>query len=129
MPILQFFSHVNQGTVIKKTALSGRGTYYCPACQKFKPCLAAVSGNIGSGKSTVCEMIREKGYTVLSCDAINAELLKEEKTIQVLSQMILCQKEAFSKDLVFFIRTGEGWLHYSGNIPLRHWGFSFRPSQ
>ena len=38
-------------------------------------------------------------------------------------------KEAFSKDLVFFIRTGEGWLNYSGNIPLRHWGFSFRPSQ
>jgi formamidopyrimidine-DNA glycosylase len=88
------------GTVIEKISLNGRGTYFCPNCQKARPVLAAVSGNIGSGKSTVCAMIREKGYTVLSCDAINAELLKHDSTIEALSKIISCKKEEFSKDVL-----------------------------
>lgn len=35
----------------------------------------AVTGGIGSGKTTVCNFIREKGYPVFSCDDIYAELL------------------------------------------------------
>lgn len=35
----------------------------------------AVTGGIGSGKTTVCNIIREKGYTVFSCDEIYAELI------------------------------------------------------
>ena len=35
----------------------------------------AVTGGIGSGKSTVCKIIEEAGYPVYSCDAVYAELL------------------------------------------------------
>ena len=35
----------------------------------------AVTGGIGSGKSTVCKVIKEKGYPVFSCDETYAELL------------------------------------------------------
>lgn len=36
----------------------------------------AVTGGIGSGKSTVCGIIENSGFPVYSCDAIYAELLK-----------------------------------------------------
>lgn len=39
----------------------------------------AVSGSIGSGKSTVCQYLREKGYDVFDCDEVNRELLEEGK--------------------------------------------------
>jgi len=34
----------------------------------------AVTGGIGSGKSTVCEIIKKSGYPVFSCDEIYTEL-------------------------------------------------------
>lgn len=36
----------------------------------------AVTGTIGSGKSAVCAYLREKGYDVFDCDAVNRELLE-----------------------------------------------------
>ena len=36
----------------------------------------AVTGGIGSGKSTVCKIIEESGFPVYSCDAVYSELLK-----------------------------------------------------
>lgn len=62
------------GTEIEKCFVNGRGTYYCPNCQKEKALFAAVTGNIGSGKSTVSELIKEQGYPVISCDEINSQL-------------------------------------------------------
>ena len=38
----------------------------------------AVTGHIGSGKSTVCKTLGQYG-TVLSCDRINAEMLQDER--------------------------------------------------
>jgi dephospho-CoA kinase len=35
----------------------------------------AITGGIGSGKSTVAKIIEEKGYKVISCDKVYAELL------------------------------------------------------
>ena len=37
----------------------------------------AITGGIGSGKSTVCKIIKAKGYPVFSCDEIYAELLND----------------------------------------------------
>lgn len=37
----------------------------------------AITGLIGSGKSTVCKYIRDKGYHVFDCDAYNSYLLEE----------------------------------------------------
>ncbi len=36
----------------------------------------AVTGGIGSGKSTVCKIIEQSGFPVYSCDAVYSELLK-----------------------------------------------------
>ncbi len=37
----------------------------------------AVTGGIGSGKSTFCALLQDKGFPVFSCDKIYAELLAE----------------------------------------------------
>ena len=39
----------------------------------------AICGKIGSGKSTVCEILRKDGFFVLSADKIYAELLKKDQ--------------------------------------------------
>lgn len=37
----------------------------------------AITGGIGSGKSTVAKIIKEQGYVVFSCDEIYAELIND----------------------------------------------------
>ena len=37
----------------------------------------AVTGGIGSGKSTVCELLKQAGYPVFSCDEIYSQMLDE----------------------------------------------------
>lgn len=44
----------------------------------------AIVGGIGSGKSTVLEIIAKKGYVVRSADEINKNLLADEKYIRLL---------------------------------------------
>lgn len=39
----------------------------------------AVTGGIGSGKTTVCNFIKKCGYPVFSCDEVYAELLNDGK--------------------------------------------------
>ena len=45
----------------------------------------AITGGIGSGKSTVAEIIAKQGYTVISCDAIYSRLLSDKEFVNVLS--------------------------------------------
>ncbi len=44
----------------------------------------AITGGIGSGKSTVADFIRQAGYPVFSCDKIYAELLTDSDFIDML---------------------------------------------
>lgn len=53
----------------------------------------AVTGGIGSGKSTVCEIIKKHGYPVFSCDEIYAELLECNDFTQIIS-------DEFGKDVL-----------------------------
>ncbi len=39
----------------------------------------AVTGGIGSGKSTFCRFLSERGYPVYSCDEIYGELIREQE--------------------------------------------------
>ncbi|MDE6059165.1 MAG: dephospho-CoA kinase [Clostridia bacterium] len=39
----------------------------------------AITGGIGSGKSLFCEILKEKGYSVFSCDSISKQLRKDEE--------------------------------------------------
>jgi len=42
----------------------------------------AITGGIGSGKSSVCEIINSKGYPVIYADDISKEILSTDKLIQ-----------------------------------------------
>lgn len=46
----------------------------------------AITGGIGSGKSTVANFIAEQGFTVISCDKIYSELLQNENLLLLLSK-------------------------------------------
>lgn len=46
----------------------------------------AVTGGIGSGKSTVCEFISELDYPVFSCDKIYAELVQDKRFVAKLAE-------------------------------------------
>ena len=50
----------------------------------------AVTGGIGSGKSTVCNIIKANGYPVFSCDDIYAELLNGGKLINEIVKEFGC---------------------------------------
>ena len=77
-------------TGIEKIKLNGRGTYFCPQCQKRTPVLIALSGSIGSGKSEVCRYIADKGYKMISCDAVNSQLLEKAEVQQKLAELLNC---------------------------------------
>lgn len=47
----------------------------------------AITGGIGSGKSTVASFIRERGFPVFSCDEINRELLTQEDYVKKLTEI------------------------------------------
>lgn len=46
--------------------------------------IIAVTGGIGSGKSTACKILKEWGYPVFSCDDVYSELLEDKKFINLL---------------------------------------------
>lgn len=68
---------------LRKIFVNGRGTTYCPKCQK-NPALVkviAITGPIGSGKSEVLRLFEKHGYKTLSADLITHNLYKE-KSVQ-----------------------------------------------
>ncbi len=84
----RFQQHLNVHTLeecakchskIKKITVGGRGTYFCPKCQKMKyPYkVFGVTGGIAVGKTTLTNLLKDKGYNVIDCDEINRELLDE----------------------------------------------------
>lgn len=58
------------GALLKKIKVGGRGTTYCPHCQRLpdKPFVLGVSGPIASGKSKISNYIASLGYTLLDAD-------------------------------------------------------------
>ncbi|MBQ2891985.1 MAG: DNA-formamidopyrimidine glycosylase [Bacilli bacterium] len=65
------------GSKIKKIRVAGRGTYYCPKCQKDlnKVKVVGVTGLIASGKTMFTDYLKSKGFVVIDCDEINREIL------------------------------------------------------
>nr|MCR4879990.1 dephospho-CoA kinase [Bacilli bacterium] len=66
-----------------------RGTTYCPGCQHKlgAPINLGLTGAIGSGKSTVLELFKEKGCEIISSDEIVLELYQDEKVINKINKM------------------------------------------
>lgn len=68
------------GSIIKKTRVAGRGTYYCPKCQRDlnKVKIVGVTGIICSGKTMLTNYVRTLGHIVIDCDEINREILSPD---------------------------------------------------
>ncbi len=47
----------------------------------------AITGGIGSGKSTVCNILKQQGYPVFSCDEIYREIIQSPDYIQRVEQV------------------------------------------
>ena len=73
----------NCGNFVLKTKCNGRGTYYCPTCQRSHEYKTyAITGGFASGKSTVMSYIKELGYETYSTDEIYNELFASLKPMQ-----------------------------------------------
>lgn len=62
--------------------VNGRGTTFCPICQKRKPLIVGLTGKIGSGKSTILETFEKAGYFIIDSDKIVSDLYKKESFIK-----------------------------------------------
>ncbi len=64
--------------------------------------LVAITGGIGSGKSTVTKIIKELGYTVFSADEIYHELIKGEDFVKEIYTALNIKSDAyvFDKELI-----------------------------
>ena len=60
------------GFPLTKTFVNGRGTTYCPKCQKnpHRPFVLGVTGPIHAGKSTVSKHFEAKGYLRFDADEV-----------------------------------------------------------
>ena len=78
------------GTEFRKIFVNGRGTTYCPKCQKNPgiPVLFGITGPIGAGKSTISQLIAKHGFKVLDCDKIVHDLYKTNEMQDKLSRII-----------------------------------------
>ena len=70
-----------QKNTIQKRVFKGRGTHFCPACQRTGFSVA-VTGKIGSGKSLVCHYLKERGLLVLSLDEEVRKIYGEEEFLK-----------------------------------------------
>ena len=64
--------------------------------------IIAITGGIGSGKSTVSQIIKELGYKVFSADEVYGELLKDEKFVKNIYKTLEIETDSlvYDRDLV-----------------------------
>lgn len=85
------------GSNIQRIKVNGRSTYFCPKCQEKQPIKLAITGSIGSGKSTITSLFAQEGIKTISCDEINRQLLNDEKIKADIEKIIDC---SFDKKLL-----------------------------
>ena len=80
----------NCGTKFRKIFVNGRGTTYCPKCQKNPviPVVFGVTGPIGAGKSVVSNLLVQHGFKHLDCDEIVHNLYKTKEIQNGLKKII-----------------------------------------
>jgi len=87
-------------TIIKKMILNTRGCNYCTNCQKKESIKIAITGSIGSGKSTVTKLIERLGYKTISCDEINHQLLEIDFVKEKLAQILKCEVGEVTREYI-----------------------------
>ena len=80
----------NCNTTLHKDFIGGRGTTFCPNCQIDKSLEKgiAITGPIGSGKSTVLNYFKEKGFITYSCDEMVHKLDEKPEISRKISQIL-----------------------------------------
>lgn len=78
------------GKMLKRTVVQGRGTSFCPYCQKHPsiPIKIAITGLIGAGKSTLGNLLKNEGYPVYDADNIAKTLYLDETVTKELSKIL-----------------------------------------
>ena len=76
------------GSIMRFMKVNGRGTTYCPKCQKqiTEKLKVAIYGRIASGKSTVLSCFTENGYYTISSDDIVAQLYEKPEMAKIIGQ-------------------------------------------
>ena len=80
----------NCNTTLHKDFIGGRGTTFCPNCQIDKSLEKgiAITGPIGSGKSTVLNYFKENGFITYSCDEMVHKLYEKPEISRKISQIL-----------------------------------------
>lgn len=80
----------NCNTTLHKDFIGGRGTTFCPNCQIDKSLEKgiAITGPIGSGKSTILNYFKEKGFITNSCDEMVHKLYEKPEISRKISQIL-----------------------------------------
>ena len=78
------------GATYRFIKVGGRGTTFCPVCQNKKgsPINIGLTGKISSGKSTVLDIFKDKGYAVISSDQVVAELYQKEEVANKIEKLL-----------------------------------------
>lgn len=89
----------------KKIFVGGRGTTYCPLCQKnpVRPLTVAITGQKASGKSVIATRLRDEGYTIIDTDKLAKDLYKNTEVTKGLENILdtsLHVKETFDLNLL-----------------------------
>lgn len=68
------------GCKLTKIFVNGRGTTYCPNCQKnpAKVLVIGLTGPVASGKSTIANAIENYNFNVIDCDKLVHKLYENE---------------------------------------------------
>ena len=94
---------INCSSIMRKVKLNGRGTTYCPKCQNV--CISiGICGKIASGKSTVLNILKEKGYKIFSSDLEVARLYTltkvKKELINIFGEEVLNDNLSISKEYI-----------------------------
>ena len=75
-------------SIMRFMKVNGRGTTYCPKCQKqvTEKLKVAIYGRVASGKSTVLSTFQENGYFTISSDDIVANLYETPKMAKIIGE-------------------------------------------
>lgn len=72
------------GSTIEKVQFKGRGTYYCPTCQKSV--VIGLTGGIASGKTTASNYLKKLGFKVIDSDEIVKNLYEQKEVIEAIGK-------------------------------------------
>jgi formamidopyrimidine-DNA glycosylase len=80
-------------TPLVKITVGGRGSTFCPHCQKNRtlPYLLGVTGPIGSGKSTITNYLKNDNFQIINADQIVHNLYDDENVKNNVAKLLHVQ--------------------------------------